>query len=728
MTPSPDERPKKMPGGPWGLAFHFLINGLSLGFFFGIFLVFFSPSAFAQIFSPMQVQPSSEPTRVQADHVTYDKETNTYLAEGRVEIWQGNRKLTADRVRLNAREQEAEATGKVILVQGDDVLRGEEMKIDLDTSLGIVIRGTLFLKKQNYYLRGEEIERVGEETYRILGGNFTTCNADWPAWRFTGKEAIVTLEDYASIEGATFQVKNVPVLYSPYLVLPMKTQRQSGFLIPDVGYSNSSGFIFNNSFFWAINKHMDATFYLDVATKKGIGEGLEYRLAREKDAKGSLYAYHIRETPTYRARYTDVLDRKPDRWGVDVTDDETWGGNLLWKSRLLGFSDRQYFKDYGRTYEERAWEQAYSFVSLAKNWERYSLFGEARYTTDLRTEDKTTLQNLPVINFTGMQQQLNKSVNVPLYLGFTSSYGYYWRQEGTTGQRLDLYPTLSLPLKWANYLEITPQIGGRETYYQYSNGGENTHSRQLWDFSLNAATNFYRIFDTDWESAPKIKHWIRPEITYTYLPEVNQQAVPNFDAQVTKLNTITYGVTQRLTGKMIDKAGNSLYHEYAYLRVSQIYDIFEATRKLAPGSAPRRPLGPVTTDLKLISTKYFGLENNSTYDVNRKRLLTSYSAFNLNDGRGDSLSIEHRLQENVSDQVNGILRVKVLSSLDVFYGKRFSRFDKQPLETTYGVNYQHQCWGVDVSYSETPGIAGNPAEKKVMVMVNLLGVTSIGKR
>lgn len=118
-----------------------------------------------------------------------------------MEVWEGNRKLVADRVFLNGRTNEAEAIGNVILVQGEDVLRSATMKINLETNLGIIIQGSLFLKEQNFYLRGEEIERLGEDTYRVRRGNFTTCDGDSPSWRFSGIETLVTLEEYASVRG-----------------------------------------------------------------------------------------------------------------------------------------------------------------------------------------------------------------------------------------------------------------------------------------------------------------------------------------------------------------------------------------------------------------------------------------------------------------------------------------------------------------------------------------------
>jgi hypothetical protein len=50
------------------------------------------------------------------------------------------------------------------------------------------------------------------------------------------------------------------------------------------------------------------------------------------------------------------------------------------------------------------------------------------------------------------------------------------------------------------------------------------------------------------------------------------------------------------------------------------------------------------------------------------------------------------------------------------------------LETAYGLNYRHQCWGVDLTYSERAAVSGQPAERKIMFLINLLGVTSVGQR
>ena len=688
---------------------------LTFSFFFS-FLFFLSPIALAQIISPLQVKTPGEPIRMRADHISYDKTENTYLAEGKVEIWQGDRKLTADRVSLNADTNEAEATGNVVLAQAGDVLQSQQMKIDLDTNRGIVLKGTLFLKQQHLYLRGEEIERVGEDTYRVREGNFTICDGDSPAWRFTGRETLVTIGEYASVQGAGFEVKKIPLLYLPYLYFPVKTERQSGFLMPGVSFSNVSGPEVKNAYFWAISKNMDATFYLDLAPLKGYGEGAEYRYIREKGSAGSFYGYHIREEEGYREKYTDQLGRPPDRWVWDFKHEEYFDPTFFAKARLRDFSDRLYLKDYGLNYLDRALEQDYSILSLTKNWERTSLYGEARRTVDLTQESNSnTLQSYPVVNFVGLKKQILDS---PFYFNHASSFGNFYRDQGVTGQLLDISPQVTLPLKWGNYLEFTPAAGVRETVYHSRNGSDQTHSRELWNFTTTLASNFYGVYDTGMTDLPKFKHLIRPEVTYSYIPDVSQQFVPNFGTLVPSTNTVTYGVTQRLIGKVVDGPQKIRYHEYAYWNVSQVYDL----------NAGNQPFGLITSDLKVRALRYVTADNITTFDPNQGRFLSSSSVAAITDRRGDRLTFEHLWQEGIQNQVNGTVRIRTWPFLDVIYMKRLSFTDNQSLETTYGLGYRHQCWAIDLYLTDKPGVAGAPSQSTIWFLFTLPGIASTGQR
>ena len=93
----------------------FIFSALVISFFLIL------PKAAAQFVPGKEQQFPGEPIRLKADHISYDHNTDVYIAEGQVEIWQGDTKLTAHRVILSGRTHEVEAQGNVILRQGDDV-------------------------------------------------------------------------------------------------------------------------------------------------------------------------------------------------------------------------------------------------------------------------------------------------------------------------------------------------------------------------------------------------------------------------------------------------------------------------------------------------------------------------------------------------------------------------------------------------------------------------------
>jgi LPS-assembly protein len=197
---------------------------------------------------------------------------------------------------------------------------------------------------------------------------------------------------------------------------------------------------------------------------------------------------------------------------------------------------------------------------------------------------------------------------------------------------------------------------------------------------------------------------------------------------VPKSNAITYGITQRLIGKVEEEPGKTRYHEFAYFKLSQTYNLFEVNRDVSSGSEPRRPFGLINAEARVKLLQYINVENITAYDPNKNRFLSSYTSADFSDFRGDGLHLEYTWAAGTQDQINGNLKIRILPSLDASFGKRYSRLDRQTLETVYGLHYRHQCWSVELSYTERPDIAGQPAEKKAMVMFTIAGVTSGGMR
>jgi len=221
-----------------------------LGFFFILFIVTHSPPANA-IVGEGSVTKGEGPMDIEADELTYERETQTYEAHGEVEVSRGDLSLKADHARLNMATKELVAWGNVLLREAEDVIECQRLEVNLDTRLGRIYQARLYLKEQNFHITGKEVERLGENHYRIREGSLTTCDAKRPPWKFTVKELEVkemALGGWGTAKGPILYLEDIPVLYFPWGAFPVRQERQSGFLIPRVGYSSGEGPRFYDGF------------------------------------------------------------------------------------------------------------------------------------------------------------------------------------------------------------------------------------------------------------------------------------------------------------------------------------------------------------------------------------------------------------------------------------------------------------------------------------------------
>ncbi len=217
------------------------------------------------------------PWQLEADEIFYDQEYDAYIAKGNVSIYKGNIKLVANFIRFEQKQMKVYAEGDVVLTNGEDILSGSSMDLDLENQIGSVEDGYLFIKENNYYLTGDVIKKIGEKTYTIDEATLTTSDGDKPDWKITGKNVKITPDGEGSARHATMWARNMPVLYTPYFYYPARKKRQSGLLFPEFGNSDRWGAYYNQPLFWAIDKSSDATFYGHYMDERGMKGGVEYR-------------------------------------------------------------------------------------------------------------------------------------------------------------------------------------------------------------------------------------------------------------------------------------------------------------------------------------------------------------------------------------------------------------------------------------------------------------------
>ena len=718
------------------------------------------------------------PWQISADAVDYDPQSATYHATGNVIIEKEATRLVADRVSFNHRAMTASAAGHVVMTVGGDVLTGDRLDLDLDQQTGVVHDGLLFLEQNHFYIRGERIEKTGPDTYRAHGAALTSCDGERPDWVITARTVSVTVEGYGRASHAVFRAGDVPVFYTPYLLFPAKTNRQTGLLIPEAGYSSRKGYYWDQPLFWAINDSSDATLLVHPMQERGTAVGLEYRYARTGTAYGTIMADGLQDrqvddgTPDATRQWGydgDAYDRpNRDRYWLRAKADQDLPWGAMARLDLDVVSDQDYlseFRDgrsgfnatrdaflnrFGRDLETYDQSTRTNRLNINRTWSRYVWNSDLRWrdnVTSRRWEPSdTTLQNLPAIAFSGLKQPLFGS---DLYWDLGSGYTYFYREDGERGHRMDLYPRAYLPLRWKNYLSLEPSAGWRQTAWVMDRWESDTLDRssyrQIYDARLDLSSEFSRVMGSSVAGVDRIRHSVTPEVSYTYIPDQDQSDLPYFTVvdRIAAVNRVTYSLTNLFTArrpKPAPAAGASGgvraavpegtphvhqtdgpiapafdYDRFCRFYLRQSYDI-AAARDDEP-----QPFSDIYGELQFSLGRYLRLDSDASYDTYASRFSSHYLGAAVADRRGNRLQVVHRYSHSLNESIRGTLSLRLSDRLTVRGEYERNLLDDLDIVKGAGLLYTAQCWSVDFYYA----VEGD--DNRFAFLIDLLGIGGFGK-
>ena len=197
-----------------------------------------------------------------------------------------------------------------------------------------------------------------------------------------------------------------------------------------------------------------------------------------------------------------------------------------------------------------------TFVEVNRFWKNFSLdaYVQPRLLTFLET-----IERLPDIRLTGFRQQVGAT---PIYYDSESSAGYYrhlfpdtnnapWNTNGGVflgskyeAARADTYHQFTLPQTFFGWLNVTPRVGGRLTYYSTASGpGAHTDELYRGIFNTGAEVSFkasrlWPEFQSKALEMDGLRHIIEPSANYVYVPNPNYAGtnqIPQFDYELPSL-------------------------------------------------------------------------------------------------------------------------------------------------------------------------------------------------
>ncbi len=543
-------------------------------------IAWMAPAAEAQL-PKIAFDAGDEPVKLEADTVEYERARNLYIASGSVVIRQGDRTVSADWMAFNNMTQRGVASGRVTLVDGDDTLHTSFAEFDVATLQGVLFDARLEAGSSQYKMSGAEIAKTGEQTYRFEKGRFTTCRCPGGGrepWEIKADSAELEIGGYGTARNTSFEVLGVPVVWLPWMIYPLKTERQTGLLFPELSVGSLSGFRFGLPFFWAARENVNVLLTPGYSVKRGPSLLASTEYVYGEESTGSLNgAYHY-DLDIDANSVSEPFGR--NRWATSGEQDVFLPAGVRAKSDFAFASDNQYPTDFNELGEYRNDRFLQSTAFAERGFgadDRFALLGAVDYADDLQSpddldRDEFVLQRLPQLDFsmlpapapllswlvpaldvqytyfrsqrnpdgvfadTGIDGLFDASERGPggapqgsapdlnqdnfATTGGTEGDGFF--QEGELlvdrGQRAWLTPRLGVPLRLGDFAEVYPEVGWSQALYDSDALG--FEQRGIATARVEMRTRLRRRF------GETLTHLLEPRLGYAFTSHTGQSGDP----------------------------------------------------------------------------------------------------------------------------------------------------------------------------------------------------------
>lgn len=518
----------------------------------------------------------------------YQQEEQIASLAGDVVMRQGSMQVQAQEANLYQAENRGELSGDVRMRDNGALIVGDRAELQLDTGEAQIDNAEYVLHKSN--VRGNALyaKRAENAIIRLKDGTYTTCEPNSNAWTLKGNN--ITLNPatgFGTATNATLRVKDIPVLYTPYIYFPIDDRRQSGFLPPSFSTSTDTGFMLVTPYYFNLAPNYDATLYPRYMSKRGMLMEGEFRYLT-KSSEGQIGGAYLNDDDDERKEQTDYKDTRwmmnwqhkgglDSRWltHVDYTDisDPYYFQDL--QSDQIGVEQSEFLNQQGSlTYRGDNFNAVF-------NAQAYKLATVSRITPYDRLPQITVNGSLPY-HPGGLQFDYETEA---VRFDRDLRNGTYIDQDGNpetrldtnvsglaraNGDRLNLAPSISLPMNWS-YGFLTPKLKYVYTQYDLDLDAQgkaylasdanltsatreefsSSQSRSVPIFSVDSGLYFDR--NTNW-FGKDYRQTLEPRLFYLYVPEKDQNDIPVFDSSETTFNYASLFRDNRFAGS--DRIGD----------------------------------------------------------------------------------------------------------------------------------------------------------------------------
>lgn len=542
-------------------------------------------------------------------------------------------------------------------------------------------------------------------TLSFIDSSFTTCYDPVPDWQMRASEIVIST-DKKRLEAynARFSLFDVPVLYIPYLTMPIGTERQSGLLYPTISSSNNSGVEIQTPYYINIAENMDATITPRYMSDRGTQLITEFRYLQNlqsgqidieylnKDKKlvnddDARYLARLQHIGTFSERFRAHIDY------TTISDD-----NYLVDLGSSQFNDND-------SYLYQVGELSY----FADTWQ-----------TTLKLQDFEVLGNhqrsyktLPQIEFSS-QQHIDGFDGIFDIYSELSSFDTPDKSQ-PTAQRYHIEAGLLYPIVTPAWF-LNSELKILQTNYQQKNIQqdsllEKSVNRTLPKVRFHGGVNFDRdltLFGTSYNQT------LEPQLQYLYIPEKDQSNIGVYDTtnlqddynglfrdrrfsgldRIAQADQVSWGITSRiLTSK------NQEVLRFSLGRIVYFNDSNFVPNNTALIAADKSALA---ADIFVHLSRNWQFSSDIQYNTDSNTTNKSQTTIDYLFSNNQTIQLNHRYARDVSGESLEQLSVAtnfMISPHWQFVG-RFTQDlqGKRSIESYAGLEYSSCCWGIRFTF------------------------------
>ncbi len=321
-------------------------------------------------------------------------------------------------------------------------IRANQLIVNLDDD-NITFKDFFQIDQEDIWISSTKAQKENNDI-KLSNALFSSCQVTNPDWMVGFDKATYNTKDkILRLEDAKVYIKDIPIFYFPYLVLPLSKERRSGLLKPKFGTVQNEGFLYAQPYFWAISPSQDLEITPQIRTKRGIGIYSMYRFVHQKDAHGEIKFGYFKDKASYTNKYSLKYNK---HYGIELNYQNDSLIDTLSKNEYenklyingISFSDGDYVRLQDRNFIDHHKIGSYYESRLnyfIKNNYFYSGINFRYFKSDIKPDNSDTIQILPRFNIHIPYRNLIYN-NISYSLDFSATN--YTRDRGSKAVKLSL--------------------------------------------------------------------------------------------------------------------------------------------------------------------------------------------------------------------------------------------------------------------------------------------------